>query len=187
MTKSIGFCMLLSACGGSTPTAPSKSLVMATPTVPAAAAAAVAAPAKADNEKTVVDIAVGSPDHTTLVAAVDAAGLVPALSSPGGIYTVLAPTNEAFAELPKETLDDLMKPEHKADLKRILQHHAGVPIVQTKDIQDGQTMTMSDGTKVTFHVQGDKVAVDGASILGSITGANGVVHVIDKVLVPPAH
>ena len=183
--KSIVVCILLSACGGTAPTTPSQSLVMATPTVPPVAAAVVA-PVKADSEKTVVDIAVGSPGHTTLVAAVDAAGLVPALSSPGGIYTVLAPTNEAFAELPKETLDDLMKPEHKADLKRILQHHAGVPIVQAKDMQDGQTMTMSDGTKVTFHIQGDKVTVDGATILGSINGVNGVVHVIDKVLVPPA-
>jgi len=183
MTKAIAVLILLSACGRTTPTSPSKSLVMATPSVQAAAA--VVAPAKADSEKTVVDIAVGSPDHTTLVTAVDAAGLVPALSSPGGIYTVLAPTNEAFAELPKAKLDDLMKPEHKAELKRILQHHAGVPILLTKDIQDGQTMTMSDGTKVTFHVQGDKVMVDGATILGSISGANGVVHVIDKVLVPP--
>jgi uncharacterized surface protein with fasciclin (FAS1) repeats len=183
MTKLIGAWVLSSACSGAAPTTASKSLVMATAPVPAAA---VVAPAKADHEKTVVDIAVGSPDHTTLVAAVDAAGLVPALSSPGGIYTVLAPTNDAFAELPKATLDDLMKPEHKADLKRILQHHAGVPIVQTKDMLDGQSMTMSDGTKVTFHVQGDKVMVEGATILGSITGANGVVHVIDKVLVPPA-
>ena len=184
MTTSIGVWILWSACGPTAPSAPSRSLVMATTPIPPAAA--VVAPAKADSEKTVVDIAVGSPDHTTLVTAVSAAGLVPALSSPGGIYTVLAPTNEAFAELPKQTLEDLLKPEHKADLKRILQHHAGVPIVQTKDMQDGQTMTMSDGTKVTFHVQGDKVMVDGATILGSVTGANGVVHVIDKVLLPPA-
>ena len=184
MKTFLGVWILLSACGRAAPPAPSKSLVMATAPVPPAAV--VVAPAKADSEKTVVDIAVGSPDHTTLVTAINAAGLAPALSSPGGIYTVLAPTNEAFAELPKQTLDDLLKPEHKAELKRILQHHAGVPIVQTKDLHDGQTMTMSDGTKVTFHVQGDKVMVDGATILGSVTGANGVVHVIDKVLLPPA-
>jgi uncharacterized surface protein with fasciclin (FAS1) repeats len=156
--------------------------------VQAAATAKVEAPAvpKKDSEKMVVDVAIGSPDHTTLVAAVKQADLVEVLASPGGVYTVFAPTNEAFAKLPAGTVDGLMKPEKKADLKLIIQHHAGVPIVQTKDMKDGQTMAMSDGTKVTFHVKDGKVMVDNANIIATIQAANGVVHVVDAVLLPPA-
>lgn len=141
---------------------------------------------KADSEKTVVDVAVGSKDHTTLVSALKAADLVESLASPGGVYTVFAPTNAAFDKLPKGTLDDLMKPDHVKDLKNILQHHAGVPIVETKDMKDGQTMAMADGTKVTFHVKDGKVSVDGANIVASIKCMNGVVHVVDAVVLPPA-
>jgi uncharacterized surface protein with fasciclin (FAS1) repeats len=144
------------------------------------------APPKTDAEKTVVDVAIGSPDHTTLVAAVKAADLVASLSSPGGVYTVFAPTNAAFDLLPKGTVEGLLKPEKKADLKTLLQHHAAVPVLETKDIKDGQTMAMSDGTKVTFHVQDGKVMVDDAHVLGSVRASNGIVHVIDKVLLPPA-
>ena len=153
-------------------------------TAPATTAEAPAAP-KADSEKTVVDVAVGSKDHSTLVAAVKQAELVEVLASPGGVYTVFAPTNAAFDKLPKGTVDDLMKPENKAKLKTILQHHAGVPIVETKDMKDGQQMAMSDGTKVTFHVKDGKVSVDGANIVASIKCMNGVVHVVDAVVLPP--
>jgi uncharacterized surface protein with fasciclin (FAS1) repeats len=186
MKKSIALCMLLGACAQQASTESTNRIAL--PAAPVAAAAAVVAPAapKADSEKTVADIAVGSPDHTTLVAALQTAGLVPALSSPGGIYTVFAPTNAAFDQLPAGTVDNLLLPEHQADLKRILQHHAAVPILHSKDMQDSQTMAMSDGTRVTFHVQGDKVMVEDATILGSVDGVNGVVHVIDKVLLPPA-
>jgi uncharacterized surface protein with fasciclin (FAS1) repeats len=184
MTKSLALSILLGGCAQQASTEPTNRIAL--PAAPVAAAAATIAPPKAENERTVADIAVGSPDHTTLVAALKAAGLVPALSSPGGIYTVFAPTNAAFEQLPAGTVDNLLLPEHQADLKRILQHHAAVPILHAKDMQDGQTMAMSDGTKVTFHVQGDKVMVEDATILGSIDGVNGVVHVIDKVLVPAA-
>ncbi len=144
---------------------------------------APAAP-KTDAEKTVVDVAIGSPDHTTLVAAVKAAELVVSLSSPGGVYTVFAPTNAAFDQLPKGTVEGLLKPEKKADLKLILQHHAAVPVLEVKDIKDGQTMAMSDGNKVTFHVVDGKVMVEDAHILASIRVSNGIVHVVDKVLLP---
>ncbi len=141
---------------------------------------------KKDSEKMVLDVALGSPDHTTLVTAVKQADLVEVLASPGGVYTVFAPTNAAFDKLPAGTVDGLMKPDKQADLKLIIQHHAAVPILQTKDMKDGQTMGMSDGTKVTFHVKDGHVMVDNANIVASIQAANGVVHVIDAVLLPPA-
>ena len=135
--------------------------------------------AKKDSEKTVVDVAVGSPDHTTLVAAVKAADLVDVLASPGGVYTVFAPTNAAFDKLPKGTVEGLLKPEKQAELKAIVQHHAAVPILQQKDMHDGQTLAMSDGTKVTFHVKDGKVMVDDANIIAAIPAMNGMVYVVD--------
>ena len=139
---------------------------------------------KSDAEKTVVDVAIGSKDHTTLVAAVKAADLVVSLSSPGGAYTVFAPTNAAFDKLPKGTVEELLKPEKKGDLTAILKHHAAVPILKLSDLKDGQVVAMSDGQKVTIHVQGDKVMVENATILASVPAMNGVVHVIDTVLLP---
>jgi uncharacterized surface protein with fasciclin (FAS1) repeats len=133
---------------------------------------------------TVFDVALGSKSHTTLVAAIEAADLEGSLASPGGVYTVFAPTNEAFDKLPKGTVETLLKPEKKEDLKAILQHHAAVPILQVKDFHDGQTLAMADGTKVTFHVKDGKVLVEGANILASVPAANGIVHVIDAVLLP---
>jgi len=172
----------LCACSGPAPgPAPS------TPKMVAATPAPKPVMPKADAEKTVLDVALGSPDHTTLVAAVKAAGKADALGSPGGIYTVFAPTNAAFDALPPGTVDDLLKPENKTKLVSIVQHHAAVPIVDTKDMKDGQTMAMADGTKVTLHVAADgSVMVDDAHIVASIHAVNGVVHVVDKVLLPPA-
>jgi uncharacterized surface protein with fasciclin (FAS1) repeats len=183
MKKSVVLWILLGACAGPEP---EKASTLTLPKTPATSSVAAVAPptVKAESERTVVDIAVGSPDHTTLVTALQTVNLVPALASPGGIYTVFAPTNAAFDQLPAGTVDGLLKPEKHGELKRILQHHAAVPIVQTKDMQDGQTMSMSDGTKVTFHVQQDKVMVEDATILASVNGVNGVVHVIDRVLIP---
>lgn len=171
------------ACSGSPAPAPAPGLTVPKIAAPAPRAAAP----KPDAEKTVLDVALASPDHTTLVAAVKAAGKADALGSPGGIYTVFAPTNEAFAALPPGTVDDLLKPENKAKLQAIVQHHAAVPIVDTKDMKDGQTMAMADGTTVTLHVAPDgAVMVDDAHVVASIHAVNGVVHVVDKVLLPPA-
>lgn len=156
--------------------APAESTVAATP-----------APANAPGKpgiKTVVDVAVGSPDHTTLVAALKAADLVTTLASPGGVYTVFAPTNAAFDKLPKGTVEGLLKPEKKADLTAILKHHAGVPMMQLGQMKDGATMSMADGTLVTFHVKDGKTMVNDATIVASFPAANGIVHVIDGVLVP---
>lgn len=176
--------VLAAACGS--PEAPTPS-----PAKPAAAAHAPAPPPapaapKKPEDYTVVDVAVASPDHKTLVTAVQAAGLVNALNSPGGIYTVFAPTDAAFAKLPPGTVDELLKPEKKGDLKKILQHHAAVPIVPLEGLKDRQTLTMSDGSDVTFHVNGKDVQVGDAHILGTANAVNGVVYVIDAVLLPPS-
>ncbi len=135
------------------------------------------------SEKDVVKVAIGSPDHTTLVAAVKAASLVTSLSN-AGPFTVFAPTNAAFDALPAGTVDDLLKPENKSKLETILQHHVMTSGLAADFFQDGQTMGMVDGTNVTFTVKGDKVSIDGANIIGSVKASNGWVHVIDKVILP---
>ncbi|MFZ5481291.1 MAG: fasciclin domain-containing protein [Myxococcota bacterium] len=175
--------LLLVACAGPAP-GPTASAPPAAKPAPAPAPAKPAAP-KADHEKTVADVAVGSPDHTTLVKALQTAGLVDALASPGGIYTVFAPTNAAFEKLPPGTVDGLLAPEKREDLKKILKHHAAVPIVPLATVKDGDTLTMSDGTKVTFRREGDTVRVDDAKIVGTVQAMNGVVYVVDGVLTPP--
>lgn len=141
--------------------------------------------AVADNEseKDVVKVAVGSPDHTTLVTAVKAADLVNSLSN-AGPFTVFAPTNAAFEKLPKGTVEDLLKPENKSKLENILQHHVMTSALAADFFQDGQTMGMVDGTNVTFKVDDSGVYVDGAKIIGSVKASNGWVHVVDAVILP---
>jgi uncharacterized surface protein with fasciclin (FAS1) repeats len=135
------------------------------------------------SEKDVVKIAVGSPDHTTLVAALQAADLVTSLAN-AGPFTVFAPTNAAFDALPAGTVQTLLKPENKDQLANILQHHVMTSALTSDFFKDGQTMGMVDGTNVTFAVNGDEVSVDGAKIIGSVKGSNGWVHVVDKVILP---
>lgn len=145
---------------------------------------AAVAPKAATN--TVVDVALGSPDHTTLVAALKAADLVVSLASPGGVYTVFAPTNAAFAKLPKGTVEGLLAPEKKDDLVRILKHHAAVPSLTIKDMRDGESLSMADGSKVTFHVKDGKVMVNDVNIVASVVASNGIVHIVDGILLPAA-
>lgn len=133
----------------------------------------------------VVDIAVGSKDHTTLVVAVKAAELVDSLKNPGPI-TVFAPTNAAFEKLPKGTVEGLLKPEKKGDLTKILYHHVVPSTYNAKWLKNGMTLGMVDGGKVTVKVEGETVYVGGAKILASVPASNGIVHVIDTVLLPGA-
>lgn len=135
------------------------------------------------SEKDVVKVAVGSPDHTTLVAALKAADLVTSLAN-AGPFTVFAPVNAAFDKLPKGTVDDLLKPENKDKLANILQHHVMTSALNVDFFKDGQSMGMVDGTNVTFAVKGDEVFVDGAKIVGSVKASNGWVHVVDTVILP---
>lgn len=136
-----------------------------------------------ESQRNVVQIAAGSPDHSTLVAGVKAAGLVDALSN-AGPFTVFAPVNAAFDALPAGTVDDLLKPENKSKLSTILEHHVAVGVYKAEDLRDGQSLGMVDGTNVTFSVKDDKVRIEDAEILTSISAANGLIHVIDKVILP---
>ncbi|MER3464369.1 MAG: fasciclin [Chitinophagaceae bacterium] len=140
-----------------------------------------------ESQKDVVKVAAGSKDHTTLVAAVKQAGLVDALSN-AGPFTVFAPTNEAFNKLPKGTVEDLLKPENKAKLQDILQYHVFVANLSTALMQDGQTLNQVNGQNITIQKSADgKVTLNGkAHIIASIPASNGVIHVLDEVLLPPA-
>lgn len=135
------------------------------------------------SQKNIVQIAVGSKDHTTLVAAVKAASLVDALSN-AGPFTVFAPTDEAFSKIPKETLDNLMKPENKAALSNILEYHTFVGVVKTEQMRDGQKLNQVNLKNVVLGVKDGKFTVNGANIIASVPASNGIVHVIDAVLLP---
>src|SRR5574343_626733 len=128
----------------------------------------------------IVQTASGSKDHSTLVEAVKAASLVDALSN-AGPFTVFGPTNEAFDKLPAGTLEDLMKPEKKADLKNILEYHTYVGVLKTEYLQDGQSFEMVNGGKIKITKSGDKILINGkGTISASIPTSNGVIHVIDE-------
>ncbi len=137
------------------------------------------------SQKDVVKVAAGSPDHTTLVAAVKAGELVDALSN-AGPFTVFAPTNAAFDQLPKGTVEGLLKPDKKADLQNILQYHVTLSALEASSFKDGQSLGMVNGDNATIAVKDGKVTINGANIVASIRASNGMVHVIDKVLLPPA-
>ena len=139
-----------------------------------------------ESAKDVVKVAAGSKDHTTLVAAVKQAELVDVLSN-AGPFTVFAPTNEAFDKLPKGTVDDLMKPENKEKLQDILQYHVYVGSLSTEIMRDGQTFNQVNSGNITISKKDGKVMVNNtANIVASIPAANGIIHVIDAVLLPPA-
>ncbi len=132
----------------------------------------------------VVQVAIGSKDHTTLVAAVKAAELVDALSN-AGPFTVFAPTNAAFDALPAGTVDDLLKPENKDKLTTILQYHVYVGNISTESLQDGQSLGMVDGGNIVISKKDGKTFVNGtAEVVASVPASNGVVHVINTVLLP---
>lgn len=132
----------------------------------------------------IVQVASGSKDHTTLVTAVKAGGLVDALSN-AGPFTVFAPTNAAFAKLPAGTVEGLLKPESKDALVNILGYHTYVGALKVEYMQDGQEFGMVNGGKVKITKKGDKTFVNGSEILATIPTSNGIIHVIGDVLLPP--
>lgn len=131
----------------------------------------------------IVQVAVGSKDHTTLVAAVKAAGLVDALSNTGP-FTVFAPTNAAFEKLPAGTVEGLLKPEKKSDLENILGYHTYVGVLKPEYMSDGQQFDMVFGGKVTITKKDNKTFVNGSEIIASVPTSNGVIHIIGDVLLP---
>lgn len=137
------------------------------------------------SEKDIVKIAVGSKDHSTLVKALQAAELVDVLSN-AGPFTVFAPTNAAFDKLPAGTLDDLLKPENKQKLTDILQHHVAVAVYTTDMLQDGQIINMVDGTNAKITKKDGTIMIDKGKISASVKASNGMVHIIDEVVLPPS-
>jgi uncharacterized surface protein with fasciclin (FAS1) repeats len=132
----------------------------------------------------VVQIAISSPDHKTLVQAVVTAELVDALSNPGP-FTVFAPTDAAFAALPAGTVEELLKPNKRADLINILEYHTNVGALRADYFADGQSYEQVNGKRISIKVDGDRIFVNGdAEIIASVKASNGVVHVINKVLLP---
>jgi uncharacterized surface protein with fasciclin (FAS1) repeats len=152
--------------------------------VASTASAQGAAPAKAAAAtKNIVDTAVGAGNFKTLVAAVQAAGLAETLS--GGTFTVFAPTDEAFAKLPAGTVENLLKPENKAKLASILTYHVVAGKVMAADVVKLTNAGTVQGQRVDIKAQGGKVTVDGANVVATdIACTNGVIHVIDTVILP---
>lgn len=138
------------------------------------------------SQKNVVQIAMGSKDHTTLVTAVKTAELVDVLSNTGP-FTVFAPTNAAFDKLPAGTVDGLLKPEKKDDLTDILQYHVSVGVYKEDMLHDGQVIGQVNGGNITITKKDGKIMVNGtANVVAAIPASNGIVYVIDAVLLPPA-
>ena len=139
------------------------------------------------SQKNVVQVAIGSEDHTTLVKAVQAADLVNALSN-AGPFTVFAPTNAAFDKLPAGTVESLLTPEKKDDLTDILQYHVSLGVFKADSFTDGQVIGQVNGGNITIAKKDGKIIVNGtATVIASIPASNGIIHVIDGVLLPPAN
>jgi uncharacterized surface protein with fasciclin (FAS1) repeats len=156
------------------------------PAETAPAASTAAAPAMTAPMLDIVDTAAGNKDFSTLVAAVQAAGLVETLKSKGP-FTVFAPTNAAFAKLPAGTVETLLKPENKAMLVKILTYHVVSGKVLAADVVklNGKMVKTVQGSDVTIAVAGGKVKVNDSNVIATdIETSNGVIHVIDTVLLP---
>ena len=180
MTVAFTTVIIMTSCGGGEQSAEAKADTVAAVATPPVDTAAPTPTAPA----TVVDIAVGSADHTTLVAAVKAAGLVETLSG-AGPFTVFAPTNAAFEKLPKGTVENLLTPEKKADLTGILTYHVVAGSVKAADLTDGQMVKTVNGKELKVTIKDGKVMIGGANVVAAdLVAGNGVVHVIDGVLLP---
>lgn len=164
---------------GSTETSPTAETTSSTPTVGQSGVQDDA------SQKNVVQVAVGSKDHTTLVTAVKAGELVDALSN-AGPFTVFAPTNDAFNKLPAGTVENLLKPESKEALVDILQYHVSVGVYKADALNDGQTLGQVNGSNITITKKDGNIFVNGnAKIIASVPASNGIIHVVDGVLLPP--
>ena len=136
--------------------------------------------------KDIVDLAAGNDNLKTLVAAVKAGGLVDVLKGDGP-FTVFAPTDQAFAALPEGTLESLLKPENKDQLAAILKYHVVAGKVMSTDLSNGQKAATVQGEKVGVSIKNGKVKIDDAQVvMADVKAKNGIVHVIDKVILPPS-
>ena len=149
----------------------------------AAALVALAGPAFGD-ENDIVETAIAAGDFKTLAAALEAAGLVETLRSEGP-FTVFAPTDDAFARLPEGTVESLLLPENVAQLRAILTYHVVPGAVKAADVVELSEATTVNGQTVDISVDGATVMLDGATVIATdIMASNGVIHVIDSVILP---
>lgn len=140
---------------------------------------------EAVEQDNIVELAAGAEDLSTLVAAVQAADLVDTLSSEAAEYTVFAPTNAAFDALPAGTLDDLLLPENKDQLTSILTYHVVANEVFSSDLEDGQVIETINGQSLTVSITDEGVMIGDAMVVTpDVDASNGVVHIIDTVLLP---
>ncbi|MEM6522162.1 MAG: fasciclin domain-containing protein [Bacteroidota bacterium] len=136
--------------------------------------------------KDIVDLAVGNENLKTLVAAVKAGDLVDVLKSDGP-FTVFAPTDDAFAALPAGTLESLLKPENKDKLVAILKYHVVAGKIMSTDLSNGQSAATVQGEKIKVSISSGEVKIDNAKVVAAdVKAKNGVVHVIDQVILPPS-
>ena len=137
-----------------------------------------------DSAPDIVKLATGNKDLSTLVTAVEKAGLATSLSN-AGPFTVFAPVNAAFDKLPAGTVDDLLKPENNGKLGDILGHHTYVGVIKADQLTDGQNLGMVDGKNITIKMVNGKPTVNGTvNIVTSVPASNGMVHVVDGVILP---
>lgn len=168
--------ILMSACGGSGAAEQNTEATEETTTMETT-------PAPAND---IVALAAATPDLSTLVAAVQAAGLVETLQGTGP-FTVFAPTNAAFAALPAGTVENLLKPENKDQLVAILTYHVVGGAIRSTDLSDGMAAPTVNGANITVKISPDsKVMINDANVVtANVEASNGVVHIIDKVILPP--
>src|SRR5262245_51278105 len=139
--------------------------------------------------RNIIQNAVHSKDHTTLVAAVKAAGLVQTLEGKGP-FTVFAPTNAAFGKLPAGTVDTLVKPENKSTLTKILTYHVVPGKLEASDLTDGKTLKTAEGEELTVKKMNGRIMIGDAKggwsavTISNVNQSNGVIHVVDTVLMP---
>ena len=177
--------LVLGACGSS-----SKTTASSPTTASSSTTAKMSTASTSPAAQSIVEIAAANPDFSTLVTAVKAAGLADTLSGPGP-YTVFAPTNEAFAKLPAGTLDTLLQPANKQQLTDILTYHVVPGAVMAKDVKAGPVTTVNGATFTVSTSGSDVIITDGKGnkskiVKTDIVASNGVIHVIDTVLLPPA-
>lgn len=136
------------------------------------------------SQKNIVQAAMDSKDHSTLVDAIKQAELVDALSN-AGPFTVFAPTNAAFDQLPAGTVDDLMKNENKEKLGDILQYHVSIGVFKEAMLQDGQRIGQANGGNITITKKDNQIIINGkAKIIAAIPVSNGIIYAVDQVLLP---
>ncbi|MBK8954072.1 MAG: fasciclin domain-containing protein [Saprospiraceae bacterium] len=137
------------------------------------------------SQKDIVKVAVGSADHSTLVKALQQAEYVNDLAN-AGPFTVFAPANAAFDKLPAGTLDNLMKADQKDALQNILEYHVAIGVYRENMFRDGQTINMANTKNITVQVKDGKIMINNsANVVAAVPASNGIVYVVDAVLLPP--